>query len=116
MPVPNHQPIQTSQVDIAKAVESALIGQGVISRQEEAVEVLTEMGLDFKGTLVQLGNLVHSGKEATRLQALDKVFHFHGVKFRGDDDNKAAPVININLQCESAQIQNNLGELFAPQR
>jgi hypothetical protein len=105
-------PIQTSS-GIEQAVNSMLRKSGVLTNKEKLSESLISNGLTIDELGAQIANLVFSGKERTRLEALKLALAGHGIDLREQTQVNVVPSITFNIVSNS---ETNVLEMFAPTR
>lgn len=97
--------------DLAPIVTEILQDTGIIPVREKFVTSLEVNGITIDALAKILVNLLISGKESTRLKALQMALAAYGVELQPKIESSNNVVVNINV---NGNLQQN--QLFAPER
>ena len=103
-----------SSGEISSAVEKVLVTTGAITANTLAKEILNENGFTVEDTLLNLGNLSRTARDAVRLSAVKDILDIHGLQFRKDAISDSRPTVTFNVQTETGTV--NMNSLFVPER
>jgi len=97
---------------LCQAVDSMLVKAGVTNPKIKFQDALIASGLTIDELASQLANLLYSGKERTRLEALKLALAGQGVDLREKDAVTQVPSIIFNITSNEQNVLN----MFAPTR
>lgn len=115
MPLPQTVlPLQSNEV--SHAIDSALTKLGVAEPNKDVVQALNAHGATIEQLTAGLVNLTYTAKDNIKHAAIKDALRLHGVRFNDEGPVGQTPTFVFNIQTDTANIQPNLNQLFAPER